>query len=102
MINKAGFEIPFDHIHDVNEFILAAHAFREESVPLDKDVAMDAAMDFALSFIANWIIMCEQPPVDSKERVTQVIESIIDTLRRIQSLWPDDQEEHKKELLHLL
>src|SRR5262245_49901134 len=102
MINKAGFEIPFDHIHDVNEFILAAHAVCKKSVHLDKDVAIDVAIDFTLSVISNWIIMCEQPPVDSKERVTQVIESIIDTLRRIQSLWPDDQEEHKKELLHLL
>ena len=108
MINhkKVGFETPFDHIHDVIELILAARSFMAErdqiSYPLDEDTAMDAAMDFAASLIAHWILIYEQPPIDSKERLTQIIESMIDGLRRIQSLLPDDQEEHKKELLHLI
>ena len=103
----AQFETPFDHIQDVNEFVLAARASLAEknampAAPMDEDTADDAAMDFLLVVLAAWIILREAVPVDSKERLTQIIESVITALRRIQSTLPDDQAELKRELLHLL
>jgi len=101
------FETPFDHIQDVNEFVLAARAYWAEKNAMspelmDDDTEDDAAMDFILALLASWIILREPVPVDSKERLTQIIESVITALRRIQSALPDDQAELKRELLHLL
>src|SRR5262245_39002394 len=101
-MKKLGFKTPFDHIHDVNEYISAARSFLEEKNQISIPVDEDAAMDIASSFIVEWILLVGQPPVDSKERVTQIIESICDTLHRLGSLLPDDPEEVKKELLRLL
>jgi len=107
---QAQFETPFDQIDDVNELILAARAAWPEmdltpAAPMDKDaveVADDAMMDILSSVLTAWIIMREPVPVDSKERLTQVIDSMIDLLRRIQSILPDDPETLKKDLCHML
>lgn len=104
---QAGFETPFDHIQDVNELVLAARAAWAEknampAAPMDEDAEEDAALDFLLALLAGWIILREPVPVDSKERLTQIIDSMIDGLRRIQSALPDDRETLKKELRHML
>jgi hypothetical protein len=101
------FETPFDHIQDVNELVLAARAYwaeKNEMSPelMDDDTADDTAMDFLLALLAGWIILREPVPVDSKERLTQIIEAVITALLRIQSALPDDQAELKKELRHML
>ena len=102
----AKFETPFDHIQDVNELVLAARADwaekNEVPAPMDEATAEDAAMDLIIAILAGWIILREPVPVDSKERLTQIIESIIEGLRRIQSALPDDRETFKKELRHML
>jgi len=103
----AQFETPFDHIKDVNEFVLAARASLAEknampAAPMDEDTAEDAAMDYLLACIVGWIILREQVPIDSKERMTQIFESVINTLRKIQSYMPEDQGELKRDLLHML
>src|SRR5215510_3043507 len=102
-----GFVTPFDHITDVNELVLAARADWAAkndmpAAPMDEETAEDAAMDFLLACLTGWIILREPVPIDSKERLTQIIESVIDGLRRIQSALPDDQETLKKELRHML
>jgi hypothetical protein len=99
------FETPFDHIHDVNEFVLAGRAYWAErnKVPAGQELLDDdAAMDYLLGCVAGWIVLREQVPIDSKERVTQIFESVIDALRKIQSSMPEDQAELRRELLHLL
>ena len=110
---KYQFETPFDHIHDVNEFVLAARAawMEENEIPAQpppideeeaKEVAEDALMDYLLACLIGWIVMQEQVPIDSKERMTQIIESMIKALRGIQSSLPEDQETLKTALLHAL
>jgi hypothetical protein len=99
------FETPFDHIKDVNEFVLAARAAWAEKnkVPAGQELLDDdAAMDYLLVCVANWIILREQVPIDSKERMSQIFESVINTLRKLQSFMPEDQEELRRDLLHLL
>ena len=100
-------ETPFDHIEDVNELILAARAALNitPAVPMDEeaqDAEEDAAMDLLGAALSRWIILLEPVPVDSKERLTQITESMIDCLRRIQSLLPDHPETLKKDLRHML
>jgi hypothetical protein len=100
----AQFETPFDHIKDVNEFVLAARASWAEKneVPAGQELLDDdAAMDYLLACVAGWIILREQVPIDSKERMTQIFESVINTLRKIQSFMPEDQAELRRDLLHL-
>jgi hypothetical protein len=58
-------------------------------------------MNYLSGCVAGWIILYEQLPIDSKERMTQIIESVIDALRKLQSSMPEDQSELKRELLHL-
>jgi hypothetical protein len=110
---KAQFETPFDYIHDVNEFVLAARAawmeeneIPAERAPIDEEEAKeaeeDAAMDYLSACLIGWIVMHEQVPIDSKERMTQIIESMINVLRKIQSVLPEDQEELKSGLLQML
>jgi hypothetical protein len=104
---QAGFETPFDHIEDVNELVLAARAAWAEqnempATPMDEESAEDTALDFVFALLAGWIILREPVPVDSKERLTQIIDSVIAGLRRIQSAMPDDREAFKKELRHML
>jgi hypothetical protein len=65
--------------------------------PLDED----AAMDFLFSCVAGWIIMREPVPIDRKERMTQIFESMINALRKIQSSMPEDEANLKRELLRL-
>ena len=96
---KIEWETRFRNAQDVNELIrIARSAWAEtkqapaELIPLDED----AAMDLVSGYVSNWILMCERLPVDSKERVTQAVESLIDALRRLQSAFPDDPEELKK------
>ena len=107
------FETPFDHIHDVNEFVLAARAAWKEEYgrppqppPMDeeeaKEVMEDALMDYLFGCLIGWIVMEEQVPKDSKERMTQIIESMIKALRGIQSSLPEDQETLKTALLGAL
>ena len=98
------FETPFDHIKDVNEFILAARAAWAEKnkvTPGQELLDDDAAMDYLSVCVANWIILREQVPIDSKERMSQIFESVINTLRKLQSFLPEDQEELRRDLLHL-
>jgi len=56
-------------------------------------------MDYLSACLIGWIVMHEQVPIDSKERMTQIIESMIKALRGIQSSLPEDQEELKRGLL---
>lgn len=105
--NLRGFETPFDHIQDVNELVLAARAHwaakNEMSPELRNDKWLDdTTMDFAAALLAAWIILHEPVPVESKERLTQIIERVITCLRKIQSSSPDDPETFKKELRHML
>jgi len=101
------FKTPFDHITDVNEFVLAARAAWIEqdampATPLDEEASEDAAMDVLCAFLVGWIILREPLPVDSRERLAQVIDSIIAALRRLQALLPEDEGELKRALLSLL
>jgi hypothetical protein len=101
----AQFETPFDHIKDVNEFVLAARAYwaeRNKNPDWLELADEDAAMDYLLGCVAGWIVLREQLPIDSKERVTQIFESVINALRKIQSSMPEDQAELRRDLLHLL
>jgi|SRR5215510_8030015 len=69
------FETPFDHIKDVNEFVLAARAYwaeRNEAPAGEELLDDDAAMDYLSGCVAGWIVLREQVPIDSKERVTQI------------------------------
>jgi hypothetical protein len=59
-------------------------------------------MDYLYGCVAGWIALREQVPIDSRERITQIFESVISALRKIQSSMPEDQGELKRELLHLL
>ena len=104
---QGQFETPFDHIHDVNELVLAARAdwiakSANPAVPMNEETAEDAAMDFVFSLLTGWIIMRAQPPIDSKERMTQIIDEVVGALRRIQSALPEDQAELRRDLLHML
>jgi|SRR5215813_4001474 len=104
---KAQFETPFDHITDVNELVLAARADWAEknampSAPMDEETAEDALMDILAACLTSWIIIHGQVPVDSKERLTEIIESMIDALRKMQALLPDDPETFKQELRLML
>jgi hypothetical protein len=104
---QGQFKTPFDHITDVNEFVLAARAAWAEqnampATPMDEETAEDAAMDFLCAVLVRWIILREPVPVDSRERLTQVIDSMIAALRRLQAALPEDEAELKRELLHLL
>src|SRR5215467_2284645 len=111
---KYQFETPFDHIHGVNEFVLAARAawMGENEIPAERAPIIDeeeareaeeeAAMDYLAACLIGWIVMHEQVPIDSKERMTQIIESMINLLRKIQSFLPEDQEELKSGLLQML
>ena len=72
------------------------------ATPLDEEASEDAAMDVLCAFLVGWIILREPLPVDSRERLAQVIDSIIAALRRLQALLPEDEAELKRELLHLL
>jgi len=99
------FETPFDHIQDVNEYVLAARTYyaeRNKNPAWLEPADEDTAMDYLAGCVAGWIILREQLPIDSRERMTQIIESVIDALRKLQSSMPEDQAELKRELLHLL
>ena len=97
-----SFETPFDHIQDVNELVLAARArLGEEDERSPEELNYDV-MDFSSALIANWIILYEPLPVDTKERFGQIIERLIIGLRKLLSTAPDDPETFKKELRHLL
>src|SRR5262245_6457816 len=101
----AQFVTPFDHIQDVNDFVLAARAHwaeRNKNPAWLEPADEDTAMDYLAGCVAGWIILREQVPIDSKERMTQIFESVIDVLRKLQSSMPEDQAELKREILHLL
>jgi hypothetical protein len=83
---------------DVNELIRTARSVMAEAslIPaqltaLDKEAAEDAALDLALGMLSNWILLCGQLPVDTKEGFTQNVESLIEALRRVQEIFTDDQ-----------
>ena len=102
-----GFVTPFDHITDVNELVLAARADWAAkndmpAEPMDEETAEDALMDLLYLCLGHWIIVHAQVPVDSKERVTEVIESMIAALRKLQATLPDDPETVKEDLRRLL
>jgi hypothetical protein len=96
------FETPFDHIQDINELVLAARAQLAGKDERSPDELSYDVMDFASALIANWIILREPVPVDTKERFGQIIERVIICLQKLLSYAPDDPETFKKELRHLL
>ncbi len=63
----------------------------------------DAALDLISGFISNWILLCGHLPIDSKEKVSETIQSLIDGLYKFQSLLLSDPSNTiNKDILHLL
>lgn len=95
----------FRKARDVNELLATARQKMQEEngihLPLeDEDAADDAAMDFAWGVFCNWILLSGSIQIEGQKQVDEVMESFIETLRKMQARFPRDDEELKKEILY--
>ena len=103
---QSDLENQYRNAKDVNELIsifrnnhIEINHLSADSIPLDDD----AAFDVISGFICSWILLCGQLPIDSREKLNEAVQSLIDYLYKFQShLLSDPSFNIDKDLLHLL
>jgi len=103
---QSDLENQYRNAKDVNELIkifrnghIELNQLSADSIPLDDD----AASDVMTGFISTWILLCGQLPIDSREKLNEAVQSLIDWLYKFQShLLSDPSFNLNKDLLHML
>lgn len=98
----------FRKAQDLNELLATARRKMQEEngtgFPIeDEEVAEDAAMDFAWSTFCNWMLFFGPAQIEGQQQIQQIddaMDSFVGMLRKMQALFPRDEEELKKEVLH--
>lgn len=93
-------------MEDVNEIIetfrLIIQGNSAVNFPLEEEAMEDSKVDMSLGFITTWILWFSLSPIEGRRQVDDAIDSLISTLQKVKTNLPTEDEQVKKEILHLL